>query len=252
RQDAQRRGTIHDDEVKRSLLLQQHVAEDDLAADHAGQLHLGGGQVDVRAGHPEVVGDLLAHLGQRLRVDQHVVHRRRRAVRLDAKVSGGMCLRVEVEDADAASALGQRCRQVDRGRRLADAALLIEDRDPSHERGPSMGNRCATTSDYKEGGKTGEPQGHTEVPATRTMKQRFFVRCRGRPCLSIWLSKPATTLGSYSAWRARRRSASAVAGTPTFCSGIPTSRACTAWLTCATITSGFTTRTASTAPGLAA
>src|SRR5215475_10455273 len=99
-------------------------------------------------------------------------------------MGGGVCLRVEVEDTDTASALGQRRRQVDRGRRLADAALLIEDRDPSHERGPSVRNRFATIADYKEGGKTREPQAHTQVPVTRTMKQWFFARCRDRTCLS--------------------------------------------------------------------
>ena len=132
RQHAQRRGAVHEDEVEGAFVLQQQVAQDHLAADDAGQLDLGGGQVDVGAGHPEVVLDLAAHLGQRPGVDQHVVHRRRLAVGLDAEVGGGVGLRVEVEHADALAALGQGRRQVDRRGRLADAALLIDDRDPSH------------------------------------------------------------------------------------------------------------------------
>ena len=80
-----------------------------------------------------LLADLAPDLGQRPRVDEHVVHRGGLAVRLDAEVRGGVGLRVEVEDADALAALGQGRRQVDRGGRLADAALLIDDRDPSHD-----------------------------------------------------------------------------------------------------------------------
>ena len=92
-----------------------------------------------RAGDPEVVGDLAAHLGERPVVDEHVVHRRRLAVGLDAEVGGGVGLRVEVEDADALAGLGQGGGEVDRGGRLADAALLVDDRDPSHGSPSSVG-----------------------------------------------------------------------------------------------------------------
>ena len=61
---------------------------------------------------------------------------------------GGVGLRVEVEDADAPAARGQGRRQIDRRGGLADAALLIDDRDPSH------GSFLLSISrrDYRRGG----------------------------------------------------------------------------------------------------
>ena len=64
----------------------------------------------------------------------------------------GVGLRVEVEDAYALAALGQRRGQVDRRRRLADAALLIDDRNPSHDRTSSV-RAGAMAADYTTEGK---------------------------------------------------------------------------------------------------
>src|SRR5205814_643421 len=76
---------------------------------------------------------LAAYLGQGLGVDQHIIERRCGAVRLDAQVRGSVGLRVEIEHADALVPLGERCGEVDRGSRFADAAFLVEDGDTTHE-----------------------------------------------------------------------------------------------------------------------
>src|SRR6516162_5169736 len=54
------------------------------------------------------------------------------AIIFDAAVGGSVGLRVEDDDADAAAALGQGGGEVNGRGRFADAALLIDDRDPSH------------------------------------------------------------------------------------------------------------------------
>src|SRR5262249_32939539 len=57
---------------------------------------------------------------------------RRGAVGLDAEMRRGVSLGIEVKYADAPAGAGQGGGDVDCRRRLADAALLIDDCDPSH------------------------------------------------------------------------------------------------------------------------
>ena len=124
---------VHENEIEGPLVLQKQIAQDDFAADDSGQLHLGGGKVDVRPGNPEALTDLPPHFGERTRVDEYVIHGWRLAVRLDAEVSRRMRLGVEIENADALAAFRQRRREIDRRRGFAYAALLVDDRDPSHD-----------------------------------------------------------------------------------------------------------------------
>ncbi len=135
-QHPQRRAAIHEYEIISKiirLILAEQIAEDDLPANDARQLDLGGGEIDVSAGQPEVVGDGPDRLSDGPVLHQHVVHRGGRTVRLDAEMGRRMGLRVEVKDQHPLSAPGQRRRQVDRCGGFADAALLIDDCDPSHD-----------------------------------------------------------------------------------------------------------------------
>ena len=43
-----------------------------------------------------------------------------------------MCLRVDVDQADAVPIARERGREIDRRRRFADAALLVDDGDTAH------------------------------------------------------------------------------------------------------------------------
>ena len=65
---------------------------------------------------------------------QHVVHRRLEAPVLDAQAGRGVALRIEVDDQRALAELGEAGADVDRRRRLADAALLVGDGDDPRQR----------------------------------------------------------------------------------------------------------------------
>ena len=93
------------------------------------QLDVGGEEVELhRVGAQAHLGDVDAVVGE------HVVHRQLEVVgTAAAHVDGEMSLRVEVDSKDARTFLSERGGQVHRGRRLADAALLVRDRDdPCH------------------------------------------------------------------------------------------------------------------------
>ena len=57
--------------------------------------------------------------------DQHVVAGGDAALAVDAEAGRGIALRIEIDDEDALADRRERRAEVDRGRRLADAALLI-------------------------------------------------------------------------------------------------------------------------------
>ena len=84
------------------------------------------------AGHHQQALDVRAgghHVGQRDALDERVVRRRDAAAVLDAERGRGVALRVEVDDQHPLPELGQRGGDVDGGRGLADAALLVRDHD---------------------------------------------------------------------------------------------------------------------------
>ena len=92
--------------------------------DRAGELGLRGHEIEVREGR------VLRQLGERRAVEQVVA---RRAVRAHAEPRGRVRLRVEVDDERALAGLREAGGEVDGGRRLADAALLVRERvDPGH------------------------------------------------------------------------------------------------------------------------
>ena len=107
--------------------MSQNAGQGTLAGDLVHQLNLGRGQVDVRGDDVEVLRRRVAdsRLDVRLRVHQQRVDRLLHVERIDPQTDGSGTLRVEVHDQDATTILGQRSTQVDGGRRLADAALLI-------------------------------------------------------------------------------------------------------------------------------
>ena len=112
--------------------MKKQIAQNDLPAHDAGQLHLGGRKIDIRPRYPQALSNLAPDVGQRSGVNQHIVHRRAFSVRLDAQVGGGMSLRVQIEHANPLAGLRQGGGQVDRGCRFPNAAFLIDDCDPSH------------------------------------------------------------------------------------------------------------------------
>ena len=122
-----------------------------LPAERRDQLDLGAGEVEAGRGDEQAldVGRLDAVL-QRHLVHQHVVHRGLQAAVLDAQPGRGVALGVEVDDQRALAELGEAGADVDRRRRLADAALLVGDGDDPGELGDRAGT--ATPSAARRGG----------------------------------------------------------------------------------------------------
>ena len=65
---------------------------------------------------------------QRRFADQDVIGRAAAVAAVDAEPGRGIALRIEIDDQHALADRGQRRAEIDRGRRLADAALLVGER----------------------------------------------------------------------------------------------------------------------------
>jgi hypothetical protein len=97
-----------------------------LAALDVHQFDLGAGQLAVGPEHVEAAL-LAAHarFGHRGGFQQHVVDGQFQLALVDARAHGRIALRIQVHHQDALADLREPGRQVDGGRRLADAALLV-------------------------------------------------------------------------------------------------------------------------------
>ena len=113
-----------------------------LPAEGGDQLDLDAGQVDGGGRHEEVLDARgLDAVLQRLVPHDHVVHGELEVPCFHAQPRGGIALGVEVDHQHPVVELGQSGAQVDGGRGLADAALLVGDGDdpgqlPLHRLGP--------------------------------------------------------------------------------------------------------------------
>ena len=67
-------------------------------------------------------------VAQRRFADQHVIGRAVAAAAIDAETGRGVALRIEIDDQHALADRGQRGAEIDRGGGLADAALLVGQR----------------------------------------------------------------------------------------------------------------------------
>ena len=67
-------------------------------------------------------------IAQRRFADQHVIGRAVAVAAIDAETGRGVALRIEIDDQDALANRGECRAQVDRRRGLADAALLVGQR----------------------------------------------------------------------------------------------------------------------------
>ena len=90
---------------------------------------------------------------RRAAVDDGVVEREADLVAPDPDSTRGVPLRIGIDEQRALFRHGERRGQVHRRRRLADAALLIGNRDDSgHERGARLGRRSREREDGNIGG----------------------------------------------------------------------------------------------------
>ena len=146
-----RRHRVDGDEIERRRAVDQHIgvgrrpgpslsARERLAQPVGAvalvrDLELEAGEVDGRRAdvQPRHRGrlDRVAH---RHLADQDVVGRALPALAVDAEPGRGIALRVEVDDQHVLADRGERGAEVDRGRGLADAALLVGERDHARRR----------------------------------------------------------------------------------------------------------------------
>src|SRR6266542_2206156 len=130
-QPERRRAVDEDVVVALHDVARELVAERHLAADGAEELHLRGRELDVRGCDVDVLGPRVHddRGERRLGLEHDVRHPALDVREVDAQAHGQVRLWIEVDAEDRAAELGQRPTEVDGARRLADAALLVRDRD---------------------------------------------------------------------------------------------------------------------------
>ena len=89
----------------------------------------GATSMPARLGRADDVGERAPPVGE------DVGHRSIDGVEVDAEARGEIRLRVHVDAEDAIALFRERSGEIDRRRRLADAALLVRDRDHLRHRG---------------------------------------------------------------------------------------------------------------------
>jgi hypothetical protein len=127
RQQPEARRRIDADEVVVVGDHPQSPLERALAADRRGQGDLGPGEVDRSAGDVDL--PLADDLTDRDLVDEDVVHRRLQRVRIDPLGHREVALWIHVDAEHTVPLLDERRGQVERRRRLGDAALLVGEGD---------------------------------------------------------------------------------------------------------------------------
>ena len=171
----------------------ERVAQDLLATERREQLALGRREVDVRRrdvdagalGREDDVGERRAAVGE------DVGHRALDGVEVDAEAGREIRLRVHVDAEDAIALLRERAGEVDRRRRLADAALLVRDRDHVRHRGITS-NRCDADSRRvtADGGRS-----RHATPAMRVADRRGYPHSSRVVHRFLWICRHRTGLG---------------------------------------------------------
>jgi hypothetical protein len=128
REQVQRGRAVDQDEVVVGIDRLERATQALVAALQRDQFDLGAGQFAVGAEHVvAAAGGSLGRLLDRGALQQDVVDGQRELTLVDARAHGRVALGVEVDQQHALSDEHQAGRQVHRGRRLADPALLVRD-----------------------------------------------------------------------------------------------------------------------------
>ena len=131
RQQPERGRRVDEDVVVAVADRDERLLECALAADHRGEGQFGAGEVD--RGDGEVDLALVDHLLDRQLVDEDVVHRAVDLVGVQALAHRQVALRVQVDAEDSHPLLFQGDGQVQGGRRLRHAALLVGECDHPYQ-----------------------------------------------------------------------------------------------------------------------
>src|SRR3954447_2006466 len=178
RQQAERRRRVDQDVVVRVPDGRERLLQRALAADHAGQRELGAGEVDRRDRDVDLT--MLDHFLDRQPVHQHVEHRALDRVRVQALTHRQVALRIEVTEQHLEVLLGERDAEVERRRRLGDAAFLIGKRDHAAHRRP-FGRFGPDSRSRKQACKPHRAPFFALMLAIPLRKTLDFSRCRIAP-----------------------------------------------------------------------
>ena len=142
----ERRRAVDQHVVELTLSLFELVAQNHLAANHAGQLNFNRREVDMRSSNPQVLflrrwrrPGSLPEIGDASFLGEQIVNRRHTRPRIEPEVERRMRLRIDIDQADALTGASERGAKVHGSRRFTDAALLIDDGDGAHGRGGGWG-----------------------------------------------------------------------------------------------------------------
>ena len=133
-QQPERRRAVDEGEVVVVAHRVERPLELQLAGERRDQLDLGAGEVDGRRDDEEVLhARRLDAVSSGRVVHDHVVDRALDVAVADAEAGRRVALGVEVDHEDPVAELGERRAEVHRGGGLADATLLVGDRDDPRE-----------------------------------------------------------------------------------------------------------------------
>ena len=151
RQQAERGRRVDEDVVVAVAHLDERLLERALAADQRGERELGAGEVDRRDGDVDLDG--LDDVRDRDAMDEHVEHRALDRVRVHPLAHREVALRIEVDHEDAMPQLAERDAEVQRRRRLRDAALLVREHDDvRHQRALCARDAASAAARGRRGG----------------------------------------------------------------------------------------------------
>ena len=146
----------------------------------------------------ESCGTAVGSTASRMRrgAGQHVIGRGAARLAVDAEPGRGVALRIEVDDQHVLADGGERGAEIDRGRGLADAALLVGDRQ--HPRAAGAGSARTAC-------RTGRPGRSVAcgLAACRSCRARPVRACLGRVVIRV--VRTSSFGASCERWQARGR-----------------------------------------------
>jgi hypothetical protein len=131
-EQAERRRTVDEHGVVAVAEFGEVILEARFARQRVHELDLGGGEVGAAGQQVEAGFRLDDRVLDRRFIEQHVAAVRPRGALVNAGSHRRIRLRIHVDEQHAPRRLGERRGEVDRRRRLADAAFLVGDRDDAH------------------------------------------------------------------------------------------------------------------------
>src|SRR5581483_5671274 len=171
--------------------LGERLAKPRLALRQVDQLDLGARKLAVRR-HEVVAAAFRAqpHVADLRLAEQHLIDGSLARALVDAGARRGVALRVEVDHQDAALHRDEPGGEVDGGRRLADATLLVRDRDDPRHRAPVV-PRARMITRWRFASRPGTASTGVALTAT-SAGSAAISSCGSAPFIAAMMSSRAT------------------------------------------------------------